>query len=75
MIYRKGDDQSALFTRAKQQERTHEMSEADLGGKLIGMNPDMSVGYYEKSIGGGPVSAKGMRMGAITKHWMDRAKR
>ena len=68
MIYRKGDDQSALFTRAKEQERTHVKSEADFGGHIIGFNPSMTVKEYE-GMGGGPVSAKGMRMGAETLHW------
>lgn len=72
MIYRKGDDQSPLFTRAKEQERTHVMSEADRGGKIIGFNPKLTVEEYSKDLGGGPVSAKGMRMGAGAKHWAER---
>ena len=73
-IYRKGDDQFPLFSRAKQQEATHSMSEADSGGYIVGLNPEMSVKEYE-GMGGGPVSAKGMRMGAEAKHWLrDRKK-
>lgn len=73
-IYRKGDDQFPLFSRAKEQEATHSMSEADSGGYLVGLNPSMSVKEYE-GMGGGPVSAKGMRMGAEAKHWLkDRKK-
>lgn len=68
-IYRKGDDQFPLFSRAKQQEATHSMSEADSGGYIVGLNPEMSVKEYE-GMGGGPVSAKGMRMGAEAKHWL-----
>lgn len=74
-IYRKGDDQFPLFNRAKEQEATHSMSEADSGGYLVGLNPNMSVKEYE-GMGGGPVSAKGMRMGAGAKHWLkDRKKK
>ena len=74
-IYRKGDDQFPLWNRAKQQEATHSMSEADSGGYLVGLNPEMSVKEYE-GMGGGPVSAKGMRMGAEAKHWLrDRKKK
>lgn len=74
-IYRKGDDQFPLFNRAKEQEATHSMSEADSGGYLVGLNPNMSVKEYE-GMGGGPVSAKGMRMGAEAKHWLkDRKKK
>lgn len=73
-IYRKGDDQFPLWNRAKQQEATHSMSEADSGGYIVGLNPEMSVKEYE-GMGGGPVSAKGMRMGAEAKHWLrDRKK-
>ena len=49
-IYRKGDDQFSLWNRAKEQERTHEKSDADHGGYIVGLNPNM------------PVSAKCMRM-------------
>ena len=74
-IYRKGDDQFPLWNRAKQQEATHSMSEADSGGYIVGLNPEMSVKEYE-GMGGGPVSAKGMRMGAEAKHWLrDRKKK
>jgi hypothetical protein len=73
-IYRKGEGQMELFNRAKEQEATHVKSEADKGGYLVGLNPDMSVKEYE-GMGGGPVSAKGMRMGASAKHWLrDRKK-
>lgn len=73
-IYRKGEGQMELFNRAKQQEATHSMSEADSGGYIVGLNPEMSVKEYE-GMGGGPVSAKGMRMGAEAKHWLrDRKK-
>ena len=67
-IYRKGDDQFPLWNRAKEQEASHQMSEADSNGHLIGSNPSMTVDEY-KGMGGGPVSAKGMRMGANTLHW------
>jgi hypothetical protein len=67
-IYRKGDDQSSLFNRAKEQERSHVNSEADSNGYIVGLNPRMSVKEYE-GMGGGPVSAKGMRMGASSLHW------
>lgn len=74
-IYRKGDDQFPLWKRAKEQEATHSKSEADRGGYIVGLNPEMSVGEYEKDLGGGPISAKGMRMGAEAKHWLrDRKK-
>lgn len=74
-IYRKGDDQFPLFQRAKEQEASHQMSEADSGGYIVGLNPQMSVKEYEKDLGGGPISAKGMRMGADAKHWRDRGKK
>ena len=74
-IYRKGDDQFPLFQRAKEQEASHQMSEADSGGYIAGLNPQMSVKEYEKDLGGGPISAKGMRMGADAKHWRDRNKK
>jgi hypothetical protein len=67
-IYRKGDDQFSLWNRAKDQEASHKNSEADDNGHIIGLNPHMSVQEY-KDMGGGPVSAKGMRMGANTLHW------
>jgi hypothetical protein len=67
-IYRKGDDQSPLFQRAKEQERNHVKNDADLNGYIIGLNPKMSVKEYE-DMGGGPVSAKGMRMGGEALHW------
>lgn len=66
-IYRKGEDQSPLFTRAKQQEAEHVKSEADSGGYLVGLNPNMTVKEYE-DMGGGPVSAKGIRMGSMALH-------
>jgi len=66
-IYRKGDDQSPLFNRAKAQERSHVNNEADSNGYIVGLNPRMSVKEYE-DMGGGPVSAKGMRMGASALH-------
>lgn len=69
-IYRKGDDQSPLFQRAAEQRASHKMSEADSNGYLIGFNPNMSVKEYE-DMGGGPVSAKGMRIGQEAKHWKD----
>ena len=69
--YRKGDDQSPLFNRAVEQRESHVRNEADTNGYIIGMNPNMSVKEYE-DMGGGPVSAKGMRMGADAKHWKDR---
>lgn len=73
-IYRKGEDQFGLWQRAKQQEATHSMSKADQGGYIAGLNPEMSVKEYE-GMGGGPISAKGMRMGAEAKHWLkDRKK-
>jgi hypothetical protein len=68
MIYRKGDDQSSLFARAKEQERTHEKSEADSNGYIVGLNEKMSVGEFSKDLGGGPISAKGMRMGQQALH-------
>jgi hypothetical protein len=67
-IYRKGDDQFPLWNRAKEQEASHQKSEADSNGHIIGLNPRMSVKEYE-DMGGGPVSAKGMRMGANALHW------
>ncbi len=70
-IYRKGDDQSPLFTRAKAQEDSHKKSEADSNGYIVGLNPGMTVDEF-KGMGAGPVSAKGMRMGAEAKHWKDR---
>lgn len=68
-VYRKGQDQFPLWQRAKEQEASHTMSEADSGGYLAGFNPEMTVEEY-KGLGGGPVSAKGMRMGANAKHWL-----
>lgn len=68
-IYRKGDDQFPLFNRAKEQEATHTFSDADSGGYMVGFNPEMSVKEYE-GMGGGPVSAKGMRMGTTAKHML-----
>ena len=68
-IYRKGDDQSPLFNRAKEQERSHVNNEADSNGYIVGLNPNMSVHEYSKELGGGPISAKGMRMGASALHW------
>jgi hypothetical protein len=68
-IYRKNDDQFPLYAKAKEQEATHTMSDADSGGYLIGFSPDTTVEDY-KGMGGGPVSAKGMRMGANAKHWL-----
>ena len=38
-------------------------------GHIIGFNPSMTVKEYE-GMGGGPVSAKGMRMGQSAKHWI-----
>ena len=67
-IYRKGDDQSPLFNRAKQQEDSHQMSEADRGGYIVGLNPKMTV-EEAKNMSPLPVSAKGMRMGANALHW------
>ena len=67
-IYRKGDDQSPLFNRAKQQEAAHQKSEADSGGYIVGLNPEMTV-EEAKSMAPLPVSAKGMRMGANALHW------
>jgi hypothetical protein len=66
-IYRKGDDQSPLFNRAKDQERSHVKNEADSNGYIVGLNPNMSVSEYE-GMGGGPISAKGMRMGGSALH-------
>ena len=70
-IYRKGDDQFPLWNKAKKQEDSHKMSDADSGGYLVGFNPDMTVDEY-KRLGGGPISAKGMRMGQSAKHWKDK---
>jgi len=67
-IYRKGDDQFPLWNRAKEQEASHKKNEADDNGHLIGANPSMTVEEF-KGMGGGPISAKGMRMGAETLHW------
>lgn len=61
-VYRKGDDQFDLWQRAKQQEDQHQKTEADRGGYMIGLNENMTIDEY-KATGGGPVSAKGMRMG------------
>ena len=74
-IYRKGDDQFPLWQRAKEQEQAHTMSEADRGGYLVGLNPEMTVKEYAKDLGGGPISAKGMRMGADAKHWIKDVKK
>jgi hypothetical protein len=68
-IYRKGDDQSPLFNKAKEQEASHIKSEADSNGYIIGLNPSMTVNEYANELGGGPVSAKGMRQGANALHW------
>jgi hypothetical protein len=68
-IYRKNDDQFPLFDRAKKQEAAHTKSEADSGGYIVGLNPDLKVSEVE-SLGDLPVSAKGMRMGANAKHWL-----
>ena len=73
VIFRKGDDQSALFNRAKEQEASHVKSEADRSGYIIGLNPQMTVAET-KTMGDMPVSAKGMRMGADAKHWLDRSR-
>jgi hypothetical protein len=70
MIYRKGDDQSSLFARAKEQERSHVKSEADSGGYIVGLNPDLKASELASgSMGEVPVSAKGMRMGKEALHW------
>jgi len=61
-IYRKGDDQFSLWNRAKEQEASHEKSDADRGGYIVGLNPNMPVSEL-KGMGDMPVSAKGMRMG------------
>ena len=66
--YRKGDDQFELFNRAHEQRDSHVKNEADSNGYIIGLNPNMTVKEYE-GMGGGPVSAKGMRMGAESLHW------
>lgn len=73
VIFRKGDDQTALWHRAKAQEDSHVKSEADEGGYIVGLNPSMPVSEL-KGMGDMPVSAKGMRMGANAKHWIDRSK-
>lgn len=61
-IYRKNDDQFPLWERAKQQEASHVKSDADRGGYIVGLNPNMPVSEA-KSMGDLPVSAKGIRMG------------
>jgi len=69
-IYRKGEDQSPLFTRAKQQEAAHVKSEADSGGYIVGLNPDLKASELASgSMGEMPISAKGMRMGQEALHW------
>jgi hypothetical protein len=67
-IYRKGDDQSPLFNKAREQEKSHVSSQADNNGYMVGLNPLMTVKEYE-TMGGGPISAKGMRKGASALHW------
>ena len=67
-IYRKGEDQMGLWRHAKEQEASHKNSEADSNGYLIGLNPSMTVKEYSEDLGGGPVSAKGMRQGASALH-------
>lgn len=62
-VYRKGDDQFDLWQRAKQQEDQHQKSDADRGGYMVGLNENMTVDEYANDLGGGPISAKGMRMG------------
>jgi hypothetical protein len=70
-IYRKGDDQFPLWNRAKEQEDSHTMSDADSGGYIVGFNPNMPVSEL-KGMGDMPVSAKGIRMGQNAKHWKDK---
>jgi hypothetical protein len=73
MIYRKGENQSDLFTRAKEQESTHVKSDADSNGYIVGLNPDLKVSDVDKGqMGDFPVSAKGIRMGQDAKHWKDK---
>jgi hypothetical protein len=67
VIFRKGEDQSALWNRAKEQERSHVKSEADTGGYIAGLNENMPVSEFSKL--NMPVSAKGMRMGQQALHW------
>jgi hypothetical protein len=68
VVFRKGEDQSALWNRAKDQERSHVMSDADSGGYLVGLNENMPVSEASK-MGDLPVSAKGIRMGQNALHW------
>jgi hypothetical protein len=71
MIYKKGHDQSALFTRAVEQRNERPAdTEAHTNGYIVGFNPNMSVKEYE-DMGGGPVSASGMLQGKISKHSKD----
>lgn len=68
VIFRKGENQSALWDRAKEQERTHEKSDADRGGYIVGLNENMPITEMQK-LGDTPVSAKGIRMGQQALHW------
>lgn len=67
-IYRKGEDQMGLWRRAGEQNAERNRSEADSNGYIIGLNPSMTVKEYSEELGGGPVSAKGMRQGASALH-------
>jgi len=71
MIYRKGDDQSPLFNRAKAQERSHVNNEADSNGYIVGFNPNKPVSEL-KGIGDKPVSAKGIHMGQDADYWINK---
>jgi hypothetical protein len=74
VVFLKGEDQSALWNRAKEQEQSHVKSDADRGGYIIGLNPQMTTDEV-KTMGEMPVSAKGLRMGADAKHWLDRSRK
>lgn len=67
-IYRKGEDQMGLWRHAKEQEAAHKNNDADSNGYIIGLNPRMTVKEFSEDLGGGPVSAKGMRQGAGALH-------
>lgn len=67
-IYRKGEDQSELFSRGHEQMRNRKTDAAARGGFLAGYNPSLTVEEYSKELGGGPVSAEGMRRGKVARH-------
>lgn len=72
-IYRKGEDQSPLFTRAKSQEKTHVKSPADSGGYMVGLNTSLKAAEVA-GLGETPVSAKGIRMGQDADYWIKKSK-